>query len=1146
MTSDKALKNDLRLTSPPPLGILKIMSKVYTKIDQIEHVLLRSSMYVGSKTLNEYTDFVGSYDVITGNYAIRSKQVVASPAILRFFIEVLSNAVDNVHRSKSTATPCTKIKVNIDQESGEIRVWNDGDVIPVEKHAIEGIYNHSLIFGQLLTGSNYDDTEAREISGTNGVGIKCTNVFSSTFTVRGVDPNNCKSFEQTWTNNMRSTSTPTIKKTKLVSGFTEVKYILDFERLGITQYTDDIVGIYLRYVIDAAMLTGVNVYFNDKLIKVRDLLAYARLYEEDVTTTKADDDVLSMETPHAKIDYVHIISGDVQAVITTTNTNDFKHFSFTNGIYNRLGGKHVDSVCDALFKPILEKFTKKNKPLIKLADIKKFFKVFVVCVVQNPEFDSQSKERLESPKVKFEVTTNDIKKILSWAVVEDIENMLKMKEMLVLKKVEKKQKGYVKIDGYDPANNAGGKRSEECSLILCEGLSAKTFAVAGISKGLYGKVGRDWFGILSLTGKILNSRNVTPTVMSKNAVLINLIQAIGLKFDADYTDDAQYGTLNYGRILMLTDADVDGVHISSLVINFIHHMCPSLLHRATPFIISMATPIVRVFGPKGKDILFYDENKFKKYATEQTSKFKSKYYKGLGTTKIEDVPDTFGTKMIQFITDEKLDENINKVFHKKFADERKAWLETYEPNPSYSLDDRGVDVDMNLSDYLNFEMIKFSHDDCKRSIPNLYDGLKISQRKVLYAVKKRNITYGKPSLKVAQLGGYVAEHTNYHHGEQNLYDTIIKMAQCFPGSNNIPLLYRDGAFGTRLSLGKDAASPRYIFTKMELMTPLLFREDDDVLLNHVEDDGDVVEPFFYVPILPLVLINGALGIGSGWSSTIPCFNPLDVVESVKSWIAGDDMSSVELTPWYRGFEGDVTKDGDKFITTGKLSKVGLKVRVDEIPIGMSIDKFKEFCEELVVDKKIKQMKNNSSYKKIEFVLTEDANGMSCSIKNLKLTSTLHVTNMVLFNDKDQIKKYKLGEIIEQFCKVRLELYDKRLAYMETRMLMELMIHNNKYKFIQEIIAKSLNVMNVEENVVVESLRAKKYHEDPSDTAHGFDYLLRLQVRSFTVDKLKQLEGEISGLNDKLKLLRATTSKIIWLKEIEEFLVEYKKWNKKMA
>jgi len=610
---------------------------------------------------------------------------------------------------------------------------------------------------------------------------------------------------------------------------------------------------------------------------------------------------------------------------------------------------------------------------------------------------------------------------------------------------------------------------------------------------------------------------------------------------------------------------VTGLHISGLLMNFFHTLYPSLLQRETPFIISMATPIVRVFNPKG-DLLFYDENKFKEFQKTQTKKFKSKYYKGLGTTKPEDVPDTFGAKLIEYVNDGQVDEMMNKVFHKKYSDTRKEWLENYDPNPTFSLDDEGPIVEMEITDFLNNEVIKFSHNDCKRSIPSLFDGLKESQRKVLYAVKKRKLTYNKQSLKVAQLGGYVAEHTNYHHGEQNLYETIIKLANEFPGSNNIPLLYRDGQFGTRLSGAKDAASPRYIFTKMETLTPLLFREEDDVLLEYVIDDGDVVEPKFYIPILPMILINGALGIGTGWSSSIPCFNPKDIIESIKIWLDNDGEIILEnpddgtkfsmipdITPWYRGFTGKIEKSDNKYVSYGTIEQEKGKCKVTELPVGMWTDKFKEMCEDWLVDKKIKSMKNNSSYNTIDFTLTESEDGFNCNVDNLKLHSYLHITNMVLFNENEQIKKYTIETIINDFCKMRYKFYTKRKEYIINNLEKELKFLRNKARFIQEIIDNKLNIMNVEETEVIKELEKRGYdkdtkvenEEEETGSKSGYEYLLRLQVRTFTANKVKQLKNDIDSLQKKLEEAKSITEKQMWLKDIEEFEQEYEKWLKIM-
>ena len=604
--------------------------------------------------------------------------------------------------------------------------------------------------------------------------------------------------------------------------------------------------------------------------------------------------------------------------------------------------------------------------------------------------------------------------------------------------------------------------------------------------------------------------------------------------------------------------------------NFFHSLFPSLLKRTTPFLISMQTPIVRIFKKDG-DMLFYDENKFKEFAKNHDGKFKCKYYKGLGTTKTEDVKDTFGEKMVEYVNDKDTDTSINKVFHDKYADQRKEWIGKYDGKSSHSLDDEGKLVSMNMSNFLNNEVVKFSHDDCKRSIPNLFDGLKMSQRKVLYSVKKRNLTYNKTSLKVAQLAGYVAEVSNYHHGETNLFQTIVKMAHEFPGSNNIPLLYRDGQFGSRcFSGGADAANARYIFTKMEPLTPLIFREEDDVLLEKVLDDGDEVEPKFYIPIIPMILVNRALGLGTGWSSSIPCYNPLDIIQCIEIWLKKDGKVLVkdesgtitsslpDLVPWYRGFNGTIEKKKEagssSYITHGIIDKDKSKVIVSELPIGMWTDKFKEMCEDWLVDKKIKSMKNYSTPNHVYFEIGESDDGFSCNLKNMKLHSYLYTSNMVLFNEKEQLKKYSVEEIINDFCYMRFEFYKKRKVHMISLIEKELRHLFNKARFVDEIINKKLLVMNVEESIIVKNLEKGGFDKENTkinesgeeeEGSGGYNYLLKMQVRTFTSNKVNQLRAEIEAKNKILKTLKETTEKQMWMNDLNEFKTEYTKWLKVM-
>ena len=1120
--------------------------KKYEKKKPIEHCLLRPDMYVGStrlRTLNEYV----ACKQDEGDYKIMWRSIRSSPAILRIFIEALSNAIDNVERSLKTKTPCTKIKVTIDPESGETSIWNDGDVVPVEIHEDEECYNHTMIFGQLLTGSSYNDEEERMIAGRNGLGIKLCNIFSSKFQVKGYDPSVNKILTQTWTNNMRTVGKPKITTSRLVKGYTQVTWTPDFKRFGLKKYTNDIIQLYTRHVLDAAMLAKVSVYLNEELIPIKSLSQYSGLYNSPTEE--------------------RLLIKNKDSTILVTSSTESQVISFVNGVYTRLGGQHVDAWSESIFRPIVNKFNGKGKksksksPKINITDVRQFFRLFIVANVVRPEFDGQEKNKLESPSIVAAVKRSHITAICKWSVMDRIEDIIRAKEMVVLRKAERKKKN-VKIDGLDPANNAGGVHSRDCSLFICEGLSAKTYVVAGIQTGVYGKSGRDWFGVLPVTGKVLNVRNATPTSIAANKIIVSLIQTLGLAHGLDYRLEKNFKTLRYGRVIVVADADVDGIHIEGLLMNLIHTLFPTLLERDAPYIVSMKTPIARVFRGRAKDLLFYDERRFNKYLANATKKVNAKYYKGLGTTREEDVPDTFGLKMVEFSNDEKASVNMNKVFHKKYADSRKQWLSKYDPGSyAFSLDDQGDTCTMSISNFLNGEMIKFSHADCARSIPSGIDGLKESQRKILYAVRKRKLNFGSKSLKVAQLSGYTAEHSNYHHGEQNLQDTIVGMASGFPGTNNIPLLYPDGGFGTRLEGGKDAASARYIFTKKEALTDYIFRSEDDPLLTPVNDDGDLVQPEHYIPIIPMILVNGCTaGIGTGWSCTVPCFNPLEIIASIRVWLDNDgevileepDTGEVccmlpELVPWYRAFKGDITASGDnRFKTEGIINRGSKRntSEITELPIGMWTNKFKETCEDLVMNKNLKSIKNYSSTQDVHFILTESSDGIRCNKNNMKLHTYLYTSNMVLFNEKNQLKKFETPqEIIDKFCVVRLEYYNLRKKHQIKALEQRLQVLGNKERFITEVIEKTVPVMEQDEDDTIEQLEDREYDKDPQDQT--YNYLLRLPIRTFTTDKVEELKSDITGIEKELSTLQKTKVEKIWLRELKELEKEYGKWLKVM-
>jgi len=1148
------------------------MPPKYVKKDPISHILDRPDTWVGSIRSRQVTDFV----VIDEDFHIAKKKIEISPAIVRMFIEPLSNIIDNVARSKAGKNKTTKIIINVDEEEGTISFWNDGEVIPIEMNEKEKCYNHTLVFGHLLTGSNYDDTEEREdISGRNGIGTKVVVVFSSWFTVEGLDPHNGKLFTQTWTNNMRTAGEPKITSTKLKRGYTKVTHKLDFARFGLEGYTPDIVSLYKRYAVDCAMITKVPVVFNGVDIPVTSLLDYAKRY-----TSEEIDDILEIKT------------SDCDVVLTPAS--DFEAISFANGIHTPLGGVHVDAWTEAIFRPLVQKLNGKKTgktatPQLNISEVKKFFRLFVVATVKKPEFDSQSKFRLEAPTVKASVSKVHLDKIKKWTVMNQLEDVLKAKEMLVLKKSERKKRTYEKVEKLEPANNEGGAKGHQCTLILVEGDSAKTYATTGIQKGVFGKTGRDWFGILPLRGKVLNCREAKPTAIAKNKVVSNILKSLGLQFGVDYSLDENWKKLRYGRALLLTDADVDGFHISSLLQNLFYTLFPSLFKRDPPFLTSMQTPIVRVFLPQG-DRLFYNEHEYRKYVASIKGKIDKRYYKGLGTSTDEDILETFGQKLVLFSEDEKTSETFSKAFGKKFANTRKTWMENYDPEKTVLKWNGETEETLNIScsEYIDTELIKFSIDDCKRSIPNIMDGLKEGQRKIVYVAFKTKLRHtGKP-LKVAQFGGDVAKRSAYHHGEQNLYDTLIGMAGAYVGSNNIPLFTRDGNFGTRVEGGKDASSARYIETRLDALTRLIYRPEDDPLLTYQEDDGDKVEPEFYVPIIPMILVNGSVGIGTGWSTNIPCFDPEDLVARIKIWLENDGVIYNEdgecifpdIKPWYRGYKGEIVKDIDKkknrFVTWGIAENLKNKVHVTELPVGMWTSSFVDKLETMKEEKTIKNYKNHSTNKTVDFTITETEDGQECTAENLGLYDYISLTNMVVFTEECRLKRFNtVEEIIDTYCGVRLEYYVRRKKNQLLELERKIKFLGNKKRFLEEVRDGEIKLFEMvgkkrqsrKTADVVAELEERGYDKDEEEKDEekgdeeedgeekedegkkgkkgkkktGYEYLLRLQISSITAEKIDKLANDIASTIEQRDELEATEEKDIWIRDLDELMAEYKKW-----
>ena len=1103
------------------------MSVRYTELTPLEHCLHRPDTYIGGIRNTEREDWLLATSTDDqGNteekYVFRS--LSSNQGLERLFIEAQSNAIDNAWRSQEyfatnpeeKHTKPTLIDIEVDQKTGWTSVKNDGLVIRLEKHLESDCWNPEFIFGRLRTSSNYDDTEERKTSGKNGLGIKLTNIYSLEFTVEIVDKDSGKMYTQKWKNHMKEKEEAVITKVKKIKhSYTKVSWLPDFSFFGQDEYSDDCVSLFKRFAYDTCMITGLNVSFNGTALPVKTLKNYVKAF--------GCDEVLFLESKDCKV----ALCGNPEEV------KEFRMLSFVNGCYTPDGGIHVEEWIRPLVLGLIEKLESKLKSRPNYRDIKKYFSIIVNASVVRPEFTSQTKTQLVAPRVESCINEKVISSVLKWKFVDSMLEESKSKELKELKKTEKR--GYVRVDGLDSANFAGTSKSKDCVLVICEGESAKTYTVAGLDVGVFGKKGRDYIGIYPIRGKILNTRNASMKQISESREITGIRTALCLQLGVDYTADENYKKLRYGKVMVVSDADSDGKHITGLILNIFHSMYPSLLQRE--FLYSMRTPIMTVYS-KGTEKDIYSEQEGKVYLHSLSGKkFDVKWRKGLGSSKNDEVKKSFGKRIVKFLCDEKTDQEMVKAFDKKYADQRKEWLACHKSQLEDYKEEKGVEQ-VPISSFINHEFIDFSLEDCQRSLPHILDGLKESQRKVLYACLKKRLT---THTKVAQLAGSVAEMTQYHHGEQNLLDTIVKLAQNFVGSNNIPYLTREGQFGSRLEGGEDAAAARYIYTCLEKTTRLLFREEDDPVLTYVQSDGETVEPEYYLPVIPMVLVNGCSGIGTGWSSSIPSYNPKDLIQWIREWLAEEsdgyiEMDHDELVPWYRGFTGKIELEKDakgvavRAVTHGNLVPLEKgKYEVNELPVGLWTNRFTERVEEMLENKQITARELHSTVDKVRFVLTPSEE-FEMTEKNLKLFSYLPLTNMVAFDPVLAIKRYyNTDMIMREYCIKRLSLYGKRKEYQLGKLQEKSSLLSEKIRFLQLVMSEELEIFRKSEEWIQQELKKRKFEERDN----SYEYLIGMPIRSFSQTQIDKLTREKAEIDSSISELQSTDPKDIWLKEIKE-------------
>lgn len=1175
----------------PTIAPTQELSK-YQKMSDKEHILKKPDTYIGSIEMTEAETFV--YDSATSSIVHRTIHYI--PGLYKLFDEGAVNSRDHFVRqeqairdAKPDALPVTCIEFEI-SDDGTISITNDGNGIDVAQHPEHKLWIPEMIFGHLRTSTNYDENKKEKIvGGKNGFGFKLVLIWSSWGRIETIDHIRGLKYIQEFKNNLDEICPPKIAKCTTTKPYTKVSFRPDYARFGIEGLTPDMRALFEKRIYDIAAITdkSVKVKYNGAIIPVKHFQQYIDLYIGAKGETKR-----IYESPDPRWEYV----------VSLAPNGEFQHVSFVNGIYTQKGGKHVEYIMNQIVRKLTEYIKAKKKVDVKPTTIKEQLAIFLRCDIDNPSFSSQSKDEMGTAVASFgstcKVSDEFIEKLAKMGVMDAACALTEVKENKAAKKTDGTKTRTIRgIPKLIDANYAGTDKSAQCTVIFCEGDSAKAGIVSGLSRE-----DRNFIGVYPMKGKMMNTRGEALKKIAENNEITEIKQILGLEVGRKYTpDDVKY-RLRYGKVLFMTDQDLDGSHIKGLGINMFQSEWSSLT-EIPGFIGFMNTPILK--AKKGaQEKVFYNEGEYRAWkeanesaeaagggggggvvatANTQPTGWSIKYYKGLGTSTGKEFREYFEHKKIVDFTHsgEACDNAIDMVFNKKRADDRKTWLATYSR-------DRYLDTlqpSVTYQKFINDEMIHFSKYDCDRSIPNLMDGLKISLRKILFSAFKKNL---KSEIKVAQFSGYVSEHSGYHHGEASLNAAIVGMAQNFVGSNNINLFEPNGQFGTRLQSGADSASERYIFTQLNKLTRLIYRPEDDAVLTYLDDDGQSVEPIYYVPIIPMVLVNGTKGIGTGFSTEIMCYSPTQIIAYLRHKLTGGMEVSAPaptIEPFYKNFRGAIRRVGDsKYLFKGCYTILDeKKVRITELPIGTWTDNYKKFLENLIEppaggkdkDKDsttntapiVKEYNDMSTDTHVDITVTMAANIIKtysekvveydCTMleKVLGLYSTQSTTNMNLFDANEKLVKYgNAEEIADSYSVTRLAFYGKRKDALIAALRKELMVLSNRARYITELLEDTIDLRRKTNKQLVELLKERKYDsmdaqsgdekaEDGTSSwqGQGYKYLLKLPMDSVSEENVKKLLNEKEKKEAELSELSSKTVEQMWLKDLEELEVEYNKF-----
>jgi DNA topoisomerase-2 len=1185
----------------------KSRTRVVKQIGMREHIKKRS-MWAGSKSIQS----VDMYALVT-EYDKYSKKNINTfeptvlkfpPALFKCVDEIVVNAIDHfVSYSKLVKN----IRITIDAK-GVISVYNDGPGIHIEQtkniHGKE-MYTPQLIFSEMLAGSNLDDDEEKEriVGGQNGLGAKITAVFSEYFTIETADTGTNQHYVQTFRDGLETIEEPVVTQYKKKTSYTKITFLPDYNefKLDINNLYDTLFKIIQARAWQAAAYTGINIYFNEKIIPLKGgFAAYCAMFSEfdifPTTMTKSDGKFV----------------WDVCIGLTDGKE---RQLSMVNGVFIQSGGTHIKHIQNHLVENLkgrIEKELKKTKTKFNKNLLLNNLFIFMKGAIPNPEFLSQTKDAISSPIELFEsYSLPDSHWTKLWRLVEPAVMASFLKKQLGSVKL-RANRGKVDVPKYREANYCrDSKLCHECGLIITEGDSASGTAHTGLLSKASPYFNYDWFGVYGIQGVPMNAlkesvelkkNTKTPPAKKGNAKsptnsdivntripskkvldnerLASLMIVLGLDFNKTYATEKERNSLRYGFIAGLTDQDLDGFNIFGLLCTFFMTYWPNLVKHG--FIRRIYTPLIRAYprNRKNKVVEFYTEDAAKEWTANigedvARSSYTFKYYKGLGSHKeaFKEVTQMFRNIEDKLCTYELDNLAIINMYTYYGIDTKPRKIAL--ANAVYA--DAVVGLILPMSQQFTNDSKMYQRANIMRKLLSAIDGFIGSRRKVFFTARK----VGRREIKVQGLAGETVAKANYHHGEASLEQTIVRMAQSYPGARNLPLLQPLGNFGSRDKGYKDFAASRYIYTTINhRLADKLFRKEDEFILEYEIDDGVRYEPKYYVPVIPYALCENNQLPATGWAICVQARHIDHIFKNARAMIKGQPKCK-KLPMWNKHFSGHIRTSGTRKYFVGKyeFDEAANTIHISELPpmsyshgylkgtdkaVKKSDDKqgiqTKEWVYDFTDETTMNGVDITIYLKDGAFDAINESHGsevFDCFEEYFELKEPIY-NRINLINEQHDVVEYKsYEEVFDDWFRFRKSLYNVRIDReivvngLLIKMLKEMQLfssHHDDYAItsktseenaISIIRTNKYNVYNKSllENPRYMSIDELKLHGTSEEYGARYDYLLNMSYRDLTEDAYTKRSERIDKLKERQLYLLDDSGLFpgatMWLKELDE-------------